>query len=153
MMMIARSMDYADVLDTVKGRNPVIWTCGTCAKLCNGIGGIDAAERLADKLRNDGVNVLSCVSVSAACLMHKVRSKGEELHKDADMIISLMCDIGVTCISRAFGKDVLDPLITLGYGFMDDDGSPMIMSCNDAHAPLTLREAAEKKGMSTDPLV
>jgi len=151
MMMILRSMNYEDVLRIVKGKNTVIWTCGTCAKICNGIGGQDAADRLAERLRKDGTNVSASVSVSAACLMSKVIRKETDIPKDTDLIISLTCDIGVECASKAFGKDVLAPLTTIGCGFVDTDGSLMVVS-EKGHYD-TLKNAAAERGMGTDPLV
>ena len=153
MMMIARNTDYGDVLDAVKGKKVSIWTCNTCAKLCNGIGGQEAADRLAERLRSDGITVSSSVSVSAACMMSKVRPKAAEVSKDADVIISLTCDIGVICASDAFEKEVLAPLVTLGYGFADCDGSPMIILGPDVPVPATLEEVAKGRGMTAAPLV
>jgi len=152
MMMIARSAEYKDVLKTVKGRKVSVWTCNTCAKLCNGVGGREAADRLAEKLRSDGVNVTSSASVSAACLMSKVNAKAADV-TDADVIISLTCDVGVACAARAFRKDIVAPLITLGSGFVDADGTLIVTSCDGAKVPAALKDAAKEKGMSVSPLV
>jgi hypothetical protein len=153
MMMIVRNADYEDLLKAVKGRKVSIWTCNTCARLCNGVGGQQAADRLSEELRSDGVDVRSSVSTSAACLMSKVNSKAAEIPKDVDVVISLTCDTGVTCAARAFGKDIIAPLMTLGSGFMDIDGTLIVTSCPDAQTPAALNDIAEKKGMSTAPLV
>jgi len=152
MMIVARNMDYDDVLNAVKGRAVSVWTCNTCAKMCNGIGGKQSADRLADKLREDGVNVVASASVSAACLMQKVCSKKEEM-TGADIIISLTCDTGAICASNAFKKDILVPLATLGHGFVDDDGSLTVTLSTSVRAPTPFGNAAKEKGTSTDPLV
>ena len=152
MMMIARSADYRDVLNAVKGKRVAIWTCNTCARMCNGVGGQQAADRLADKLRADGVTVSSSLSTSAACLMSKVNAKAENISKDADVVISLTCDVGVVCASKAFKKDVIAPLITLGSGFIDADGTLIVTSCPDVKLPAPLDTVAKKKGTSTAPL-
>ena len=153
MMMIARSADYDDVLKAVKGRSAMIWTCNTCARMCSGVGGQQAAERLAEKLRSDGVNVSLSSSVSAACLMSKVNAKAANIPKDVDVIISLTCDVGVTCAERAFCRDVVAPLITLGSGYIEEDGSLIVTSCDGVRTPASLDEAAKKKGMHASPLV
>ena len=152
-MMIARNTDYNDVLNAVKGKRTAVWTCNTCARMCNGIGGQQAADRLADRLRADGVNVSSSFSTSAACLMSKVCPKAEEISKDADIVISLTCDIGVICAARAFKRDILAPLVTLGPGFVDIDGTLIVTSCHDIRTPASLDDAADKKGMTAAPLV
>jgi hypothetical protein len=153
MMMIARNMDYNDILNAVKGRKVVIWTCNTCARLCNGIGGQQAADRLTDKLRSDGVDVKASLSASAACLMSKVTPKTEGISEDADVVISLTCDIGVTCAAKAFKKDVLAPLVMLGFGYVDDDGSLIVTYCHDVQVPAALDDVAKCKGMTVTPLV
>jgi hypothetical protein len=153
MMMIVRNTDYEEVLNAARGRKVAIWTCNTCARLCNGIGGQQAADRLSEKLRMDGVDVRSSVSTSAACLMSKVNAKTTEIPKDADIVISLTCDTGVICAARAFGKDVLAPLVTLGTGFMDGDGTLVVISGEDMKTPSPLNDIADRKGMSTTPLV
>jgi hypothetical protein len=152
MMMIARSADYDDILEAVKGRNVTIWTCNTCARMCNGIGGQQAAEKLAEKLRSDGVNVISSLSVSAACLMSKVNAKATNIPNDVDVIVALTCDVGVTCAERAFRRDVIAPLITIGSGYIEADGSLVVTSCDGVKVPASLDEAAKKKGMHASPL-
>jgi len=151
MMIIARGMEYAEVLNAVKGRKVAVWTCDTCARLCNSIGGKEAADRLADKLKTDGVNVMSSTSISAACLISKVCTKMIEIPEEVDMIIALTCDIGVKCTERTFKKEVLSPLVTLGRGFVEADGTPVVMSAFDEY--MTLNEAAKKEKKATDPLV
>ncbi|MDR2866725.1 MAG: hypothetical protein LBV13_04930 [Methanomassiliicoccaceae archaeon] len=153
MMMIARSTEYDDILDAVRGRKVAVWACNTCAKLCNGIGGQDAAGRLAGRLEDDGVEVTSVSSTSAACLMQKVMPKADEVSGNADVIISLTCDIGVVCAARAFEKDVLAPFITLGFGYLDGDGVPMMISGDGVSSPMPLEDLAKEKGMAVRPLV
>ena len=148
-MMILRGMGYGDVLNVVKGKNILVFTCNTCAKLCS-VGGQDAADRLSEKLRKDGTKVSSAVSVSAACLMSKVVRKAAEIPEDTDVIVSLTCDIGVACVSKAFGKDVLAPLTTVGCGYVDADGSLTVLTEAGRYDPL--EKAAEDRGLGTDPL-
>lgn len=152
MMMVARSMGYSDVLNAVKGRNVSVWTCNTCARMCNGIGGKQAADRLADKLREDGVNVTATASASAACLMQKVYVNKEAMD-GADVVISLTCDTGAVCASRAFKKDVLMPLVTLGHGFVDGDGSLFVTLSTSPRTAASFGDAAKEEKAATDPLV
>ncbi|MCL2786301.1 MAG: hypothetical protein FWD81_03665 [Methanomassiliicoccaceae archaeon] len=152
MMMILRSLGYDDVLRASEGRRVSVWTCNTCAKLC-GVGGQTAADKLAEKLKKDGVNVTSCVSVSAACITAKVIRAAAEIPVGTDMVIALTCDIGVTTASDVFKKDVLAPLATVGFGFADENGSPMVTSCHGSQTPVPLSKIAAERGMYTDPLV
>lgn len=150
-MMIARTAGYDEILAQVKGRTVAVWTCNTCARLCNGMGGNEAADRLADKLRADGVRVSASVSTSAACLMSKVNVRIPEIPDGTDVVISMTCDIGVLCAYDAFDADVISPFVTIGTGFIDSDGEPMVMHGHDDTE--TLEEAAGKKGMTASPLI
>jgi len=153
MMMIARNADYEDVLKAVKDRNVAVWTCNTCARLCNGIGGKQAADRLAEKLKEDGINVTASISVSAACLMSKVVAKNGEIPEGTDTILALTCDVGATCAGVVFSKEIMIPFVTLGSGFVNVDGTIVVTLCDNAKVPATLTDVAKEKGMSASPLV
>lgn len=138
MMVMRRSMDYGRLKEELRGKRVAIWTCNTCARLCNGIGGSDSAERLASKLRKDGVDVLRVVSVSASCIMAKVAEKADDPIIDrCDVILALLCDVGSGCAGMVFGKEILNPIETLGHGYLDEnrvpllaDGSVVLMGCS-----------------------
>jgi len=84
--------------------------------------------------------------------MSKVNAKVSEIPDGTDLIISLTCDTGVMCAYDAFDADIMSPLVTIGNGFMDSDGKPMVAYGYDDD-PETLDEAAKKKGMTASPLV
>ena len=126
---MARSMDYPELLDTLTGKKVAIWTCNTCARLCNGIGGTEACEKLAGKLREDGVDVIRVVSTSAACLEKKVLDKRDDvLSGDPDVIVSMTCSVGASNAGNVFGKEIINPIITFGYGLLAEDGTPVLTS-------------------------
>ncbi|MDR1691177.1 MAG: hypothetical protein LBR42_04995 [Candidatus Methanoplasma sp.] len=151
--MVARDRPYSELKNDLKGKKVVIWTCNTCARLCYNIGGEESAERLASALRNDGVEVLGVLHTVASCLEGKVRQKyDEELLGEADIVLSLTCNIGALCAERVFGKDVLNPLVTVGAGFIDKDRE--ILICEEKDGGLVvkgLREIASEKGLWCDP--
>ena len=127
MLILIRDREYPELLDSVKGKKVVVWTCNTCARLCNGIGGTKAAERLAESLSSDGADVIGVRSVSASCLEDKVCARLEkEPVDDADVLISLTCDAGSSCASRISGKHVINPLITLGRGYLSKEEVPVL---------------------------
>ena len=129
---MARSMDYPELLGMLKGKRVGIWTCNTCARLCNNIGGTESCERLAEKLSEDGVKVTKVVSTSAACLEDKVIGKKDEvLSGDPEIILSMTCSAGADNASRIFGKDIINPVITFGYGILRKDGTPVLMKDGD----------------------
>lgn len=127
MLIFIRDREYPELLDSVKGKKVVVWTCNTCARLCNGIGGADAAGRLAAALGRDGIDVIGVRSVSASCLEDKVCARLEkEPVDDADVLISLACDSGSYCASQISGKHVINPLITLGRGYLSKEEVPVL---------------------------
>ena len=132
MLIMSRSMDYPELLGMLKGKRVGIWTCNTCARLCNNIGGTESCERLAEKLSKDGVKVTKVVSTSAACLEDKVIGKKDEvLSGDPEIILSMTCSAGADNASRIFGKDVVNPVTTFGYGILREDGTPVLMKDGD----------------------
>ena len=124
MMILERSMELPELEDLVKGRKVFIWTCNTCARLCNGMGGEDSAQRLAVRLREDGVEVTGVGSTSASCINSKLSSKKSSDIDDCDVVISLTCDTGAICARQVFCKEIIEPFRTLGAGFLDEDGRP-----------------------------
>ena len=128
MLVMSRSMDYPELLGMLRGKRVAIWTCNTCARLCNNIGGTESCERLAEKLAEDGVTVTKVVSTSAACLEDKVLGKRDEvLFDDPEAVLSMTCSAGADNASRIFGKDIVNPINTFGYGILREDGTPVLM--------------------------
>ena len=121
-------MDYPDLLDALKGKRVAVWTCNTCARLCNNIGGTESSERLAERLRGDGIQVIGVVSTSAACLEKKVIDKKTEiLAGSPDIILSMTCCAGDANAKKVFGKDTVNPITTHGFGILAEDGTPILM--------------------------
>lgn len=129
MLIMARDREYSDLLNAVKGKTVSIWTCNTCARLCYGLGGKDSAERLAGRLREDGTDVKEVGSTSAGCIESKL-VKDVSFGCDSDMVISLTCDIGARCADSVFAREILNPVVTFGTGFMRADGEPVLLSCD-----------------------
>jgi len=151
--MIVRDRPYSELLDSLAGKKVVIWTCNTCAKLCFDIGGEEAASRLAASLKKDGIEVLGVFFTGASCIEKKVREKYDEsLFSKADVVLSMTCNIGALCAERAFGMEVLNPIATLGAGFVGENRR--ILLCVDNNGKLEvsdLREVATEKGYWCDP--
>ncbi len=128
MLIVSRSVDYSELLDMLRGKKVAIWTCNTCARLCNNIGGTESSERLAEKLMKDGIEVTGVVSTSAACLEKKVIDKKSEiLTGSPDIILSMTCCAGDANAKKVFGKDTINPIITHGFGILAEDGTPILM--------------------------
>ena len=142
MLIMSRSMDYPELLGMLKGKRVAIWTCNTCARLCNGIGGSDSCERLAKKLSDDGVTIIKVVSTSAACLEDKVIGKKDEiLSGQPDIVLSMTCCAGDSNAKKVFGMETINPITTHGFGILAADGTPVLMdgtpvgSLSDSSSP------------------
>ena len=128
MLIVSRTVDYSELLDMLRGKKVAIWTCNTCARLCNNIGGTESSERLAEELRKDGVEVTGVVSTSAACRENNVvDKKAEILAGNPDVILSMTCCAGDANAKKVFGRDTINPIVTHGFGILTDDGTPVLM--------------------------
>ncbi|MDO5862394.1 MAG: hypothetical protein Q4Q58_06355 [Thermoplasmata archaeon] len=152
MIIMARDRDYPDLLEGVRGGRVLVWTCNTCARLCRGLGGREAAEGLASRLSADGAEVSGVVSSSACCLMSKALSMAESA-PEHDLILALCCDMGARNASAATGSPVLNPVVTFGPGYLDEDGNPRVASvvCGTTVVDESVEEAASRSGCSPGP--
>lgn len=126
MQIVERDRGYPELLESLRGRKVLIWTCNTCARLCNGVGGETSAERLSERLSADGIGIAGVLSISASCIIRKIESKKNESGiSDYDIVLALTCDIGARCARDVFGCEVLNPVRTLGPGLLDGDGIPV----------------------------
>ena len=142
MLIMSRSMEYPELLGSLKGKRVAIWTCNTCARLCNNIGGTESCERLAEKLSEDGVTIIKVVSTSAACLEDKVIGKKDEiLSGQPDIVLSMTCCAGDSNAKKVFGMETINPITTHGFGILAADGTPVLMdgtpvgSLSDSSSP------------------
>lgn len=126
MMVMRRSCGYPELLESLKGKRVLVWTCNTCARLCNGIGGAESAGRLADRMAEDGVDVVGTLSVGASCMESKIVPHAESLEEGADVILALTCDVGSELASEVFGLEAVNPVDTVGPGYLDRNGVPVL---------------------------
>ena len=153
--MIARDRDYPELRDVLSGKRVLIWTCNTCARLCNDIGGTDAAKRLSEALKNDGIDVVGIMFTHASCLEKSVKAKEDmELLGKVDVIVSLTCDTGSICVSSVFHKKVINPIVTFGPGCIREDGSLVMWKKNGEFVTYdSVADVASKIGLKSEPFV
>ncbi len=152
MIIMARDRGYDELLPDLRGRRVLIWTCNTCARLCGGLGGKDAADALAERLSGDGVEVVGTVSSSACCFMSKA-SRMAESKGDCDLVLALCCDMGARNASVVTGMEVLNPVVTFGAGYLDSDGTPHVASviCGRTVRDEPIQDVAEQSGSHVGP--
>ncbi len=136
MLIITRSMGMDALVQAVQGRRAAIWTCRTCARLCHGLGGDDAAHRLAEYLRSRGIDVVGAASTSACCLWSKVSSAMEKApFQDAEVIIPLTCDVASLLLEEFTELPRLDCTRTWGRGYLNGEGEPILVSMDGQGKP------------------
>lgn len=152
MMAMVRDRGYDDLLPMLRGRRVLLWTCDTCARLC-GVGGREAAEALASRLSSDGVEVTGVASSGACCLMGRSRAMAEG-RRGHDLVLALCCDVGARNAGAATGSEVLNPVVTLGPGLLDEDGSPRVCVYRDGRiaGDEPLGDAARRLGLGGGPI-
>jgi hypothetical protein len=100
-----------------------IVSCNSCARVCE-TGGKDKMDELAQRLKNDGFDVVDTELVPMACNMDAVKRPNYL----ADMLVALACDSGVcTLQSLCPSKTVIPGLDTIGLGARDMQGNIFIM--------------------------
>ena len=154
MTVMARDRGYDELLEDVRGRRVLVWTCNTCARLCN-IGGREAGDRLVSKLSEDGVEVAGCVCSSAACFMTKADRMASEVEGEYDLVVSLTCDMGARNAVEATGREVLNPVVTFGTGYLDRQGRNRLATviCGKVVYDEDAEAVAERNGCSMTPFV
>ncbi len=141
-----------------KGDKIVVLSCNNCAKKCLGLGGRVGLQALADKLEDDGFEVLRRELVGFACSTDLVGKRGKEestrhWFQQADVILTLACEDAEIAVRNAFpDKRVPSLSHTLGIGW----GSPSagiwlthtITSAGlELDGPISLQQAAERLGL------
>ncbi len=125
MMVMVPGEGYGSIPDGLRGKRVLIWTCTTCARLC-GVGGKEKAEETAALLTSENIDVTGTEAVSAACFMSKALQRLEG-RDDYDVVLALCCDLGAGCAAKASGRPGVNPVDTLGVGYLDEDGIPRLV--------------------------
>ena len=152
MIVMARDRGYDELLESLKGRRVLVWTCNTCARFC-GVGGREAAEDLRRRLSADGVEASGPVSSSACGFMRNADRMAEEAGGGYDTILALCCDIGAVNAREATGREVVNPIVTFGSGNLGRDGVPHLVSvvCGRVMSDVPLPDAAADSGCFEGP--
>jgi hypothetical protein len=150
-----RNRDYRELSESLSKKKVLVLTCNTCVRICGGIGGAEAGKRLSDKLSEDGIDVTGTICVSASCIGSRVREKFDTgMLARSDVILSLTCPLGASCVAAASGKDVCNPIEMIGIGYIDEDGVPIVVSGScDYPEEEPAEEAAKEAGLTISPFV
>ena len=98
-------------------------SCNSCARACE-TGGKEKMEELANRLRQDGFQVLDTELLPMACNIDAAKKPDYK----ADYLVVLACDSGVCTLQSLFPSKVVVPALdTIGIGARDVQGNIFLM--------------------------
>lgn len=148
MQLMLRDRDLAQLVSDLRGKKVMIWTCNTCARLCD-VGGSSNAQRLATALRSEGIEVTSVASAKASCIATSVRDNGGKQSESCDIVLVLACDAARIVAERTFSKPCVNPVTTIGPGYLSEDGVPVSVGGPER----TLETVSAEEGLPAGPFV
>ncbi len=167
MIVSLRKFSYEDLKKQLKKDDKiVVWSCNNCVKFCDGFGGREAMNNLADKLTSDGFNVIRRELIGMSCVLDLVclrtmDTATREIFDSATVIIPLVCEDGLDNLKYVFkGKKIIDVPLTVGLGvFSTEFGSlRLTVPFEKTGLPFSpegipLSEVAKKLGVYAGPFV
>ena len=122
-MIITCSYPYGIIVGMLKKWKKIgIVACNSCARACE-TGGKQSLETLAERLRNDGFDVVEEHIVPMACNVDLAKKPEYK----ANVLIMLACDSAVNTFQELFPKRSIIPgLVTLGIGAREGKGGLFI---------------------------
>jgi hypothetical protein len=159
--LTVRLFDYETLrAQLAPGSRIAVLSCGSCARLSDGLGGEQGLARLTEKLVADGFQVICREVLPVACAGDSLKKNlGEEgirrLLDEADVIIPLACAAGVKRAQESLpGARICVVTRTVGKGtYTPETGARLTESPEetgltiDSTEGLTLAEAAARLGL------
>ena len=123
-MIITSSKPYGVVKGMLKKWKKIgIVSCNSCARACE-TGGKEKMDQLAERLRQDGFDVVDSELLPMACNIDAAKKPNYQ----ADYLVVLACDSGVFTLQSLFPNKVVVPALdTMGLGARDVQGNIFIM--------------------------
>jgi len=119
-MIITEIKPYGLVKTQLDKKDQIgIVSCNSCPRICE-TGGEEAMKKLAERIKNDGFNVVDMDLIGRACDFDLL--KKDELNGTVTMVLS--CEAGVYNLSKLFPKrKIIGVLDTIGLGVYDHKGN------------------------------
>ena len=118
-MIITCSYPYGIIKGMLnKWKKIGIVACNSCAKVCE-TGGKEAMEKLAERLRADGFEVIEEQVVPMACMIDLAKKHDYQ----ADILIMLACKSGLITFQEIFPRiKIISGTVTVGIGARGQNG-------------------------------
>lgn len=123
-MIITSSKPYGIVRGSLKKWKKIgLISCNSCARACE-TGGKEKMEELANRLKQDGFEVLDTELLPMACNVDAAKRADYK----GDYLVVLACDSAVFSIQSLFPSKIVVPALdTIGVGARDGQGNIFIM--------------------------
>jgi len=123
-MIVTYSKPYGIIKGELKKWKKVgVVSCNSCARACE-TGGKEKMEELANRLKQDGYEVVDMELLPMACNIEAAKKPSYQ----ADQLVVLACDSGVCTLQTIFpNKIVIPALDTIGIGARDNVGNIFLM--------------------------
>lgn len=164
MIISLRRMTYDDLKTNLKKDDKiVVWACNNCIKFCDGLGGRESMNKLADKLEQDGYGIIRRELIGASCLLDLVRKRKMEestakTFEESTIILPLTCEDGYDNVKHVFNdKKVLNITKTIGLGVFSTKKGMCVnypfenTGLEPSVDGIPLPEAAKKLGLHSGP--
>jgi len=119
-MIVTELKKYDEIKSKLKKRDKIgIVSCNTCVQLCH-TGGEEVMEKLADKLKKDGFEVVDMDLIGVPCDIKQL----EQPKFGGNVTIVLACDAGVYNLKKILPKKhrIIPALKTIGLGAVGETG-------------------------------
>ena len=124
MKSITRQKTMEEIEQSLKGFDRIfIIGCGTCTTMTK-TGGIDQVAEMKGKLQDLGKRVTGSTVIPTACddMTETAMKENEQFIRNADVILSMACALGVHRMSLYIGKPVIPAVDTLFIGVEETPG-------------------------------
>ncbi|MFX1533985.1 MAG: hypothetical protein ACFFDI_07085 [Promethearchaeota archaeon] len=164
MIVSLRTKSYDELKKALsKDEKILLYSCNLCIKLCNDLGGKEAIENLAAKLKNDGYNVIHTEPIGYGCHFGLInsRKRGEatkDIFNSADVIVTIICTDGHEKLMKMYKKKkIIATAETVGIGmYSSEEGMRLACPFPETGLPasaegISLEKAAKKLKMYHEP--
>lgn len=99
--------------------------------------------------------MVGSVCSSAPCFMSKADRMAASVEGDYDLVVAVNCDMGARNAAEATGREVLNPVVTFGTGYLDRNGRNRLATivCGKVVYDEDAEDVAERNGCHMSPFV
>lgn len=90
------------------------------------------------------------MSAKAACVMSSADDLKKTLKADFDTVLALTCEAGSRVAVRVFGAETVNPVVTVGTGYLDSVRGPMVLDVSSGEE-YPLEEASRRHALILGP--